>query len=285
MIEYDPYKVIHIPMTEIYSDNDFNCRGAINVMDVKSLAEDIQKNDLQFPISVQPACDIVGGLAAGKKYRIIAGHRRFAAFRILKRETIPAMVKCGLSEARALIYNLTENLQRQDLNILQEAMAIDRLKGFGLTQEQVAKEVGRTRSWVQVRFSLLELPQDIQHEAAAGFINQLQIKQLSSLSTKEDQYAAVRAIKDGLMRGKKGLAVGKKPAQDPFKKKKRASNEIFDMIQHIGKEGPGYCFATRALAWANGEVSTAELYLEIREECKKKGKTYVIPVESLERTG
>ncbi len=279
------YEAKPIPMAEIYSDDDFNCRGQISHLDVADLAKDIAKNELQFPIAVQPAEDVMGGLPAGKNWRIIAGHRRFKACQVLKRDVIPAMVKRGLDEVRARVYNLAENLQRADLNILQEARAMQKLKDLGLVQEDAAKAIGRTRSWVQVRYNLLELPEVIQQEAAAGILNQAQIKQLYSLKDQgpEVQYEAVRAIKNALLRGEKGISVAKPAKVDPYKKRRRAKNEVQEMMNHIGKDGPGYCFATRCLAWANGEISPAELYLDIKAECAKKGKFYRVPVVELEK--
>lgn len=285
MNDMNQYQAIAIPMSEIFSDDEFNCRGQISHLDVKDLAKDIQDNELQFPIAVQPADDVTGGLPAGKKWRIIAGHRRFKAFQVLKRETIPAMVKSGLNEVRARVYNLAENLQRAELNILQEARALQKLKDLGLVQEDAAKAIGRTRSWVQVRYNLLELPDVIQQEAAAGILNQAQIKQLYSLKDQgaEAQYEAVRAIKNALLRGEKGISVAKPPKVDPYKKRRRAKNEVQEMMKHIGKDGPGYGLATRCLAWANGEISTAELYLDIKAECTRKCKFYRVPVVELEK--
>jgi len=281
------YEAIPIPMSEIWSDDDFNCRGEISHLDVADLAKDIAANKLQFPIAVQPAEDVKESLPSGKKYRIIAGHRRFKACQILKFPTIPAMVKRGLDEVRARIYNLAENLQRADLNILQEARALKKLKDLGLVQEDAAHAIGRTRSWVQVRYNLLELPDVIQAEAAAGFINQAQIKQIYSLRDQgiEAQCAAVRSIKNALSRGERGFSVAKPPKEDPYKKKRRQRNEIIDMIRHIGKEGPGYGLATRCLAWANADISSAELYLDIKAECAKIPKFYRIPVPELADLG
>jgi ParB/RepB/Spo0J family partition protein len=279
------YQVHLIPMSEILSDDEFNCRGAINPFDVRDLAQDIEEHELQFPIAVQPAKDVSIPLPPGKKYRIIAGHRRHKAFMVLKRLAIPAMIKSGLSEVQARVYNLSENLQRAELNILQEANAVKRLKELGLVQEDAAKALGKTRAWVQIRYNLLELPPVIQEEAAAGMLNQAQIKQIYSLRDKgvEAQYEAVRTIKNAKLRGEGSVSVAKKPAEDPYKKKRRSKSEVQDMMRHIAKEGPGYSFATRCMAWANGDINSAELYLDIKAECEKLEKFYRIPVSELQK--
>jgi ParB/RepB/Spo0J family partition protein len=285
----DQYQVQAIPMNEIFSDDQFNCRGTISVVDVQELASDIKLNGLQFPICVQPAADVHGYIPEGKKYRIIAGHRRHRAYMILEKtdakyKLIPAMVKTGLTEIQALIHNLNENIKREALNILQEANALRRMKELGLGQEDAALAVGKTRSWVQIRYTLLELPEVIQQEAAAGILNQQQIKQIYSLPSDDDRYAAVRKIKQALENGQKGLAVGKKPEQDPYKKKRRQRNEVQEMMHYIAKETPiGYGLVTVMAGWCNGDASTAALYLAISEECKKRGVPYQIPVEELNK--
>lgn len=280
------YEVQMIPMAKILSDDEFNCRGRIAPYDVATLAKDIEANELQFPISVQPIEDAEGALPGRYDFRIIAGHRRHMAFRVLGRHAIPAMVKSGLSEVQARVYNLAENLQRKELNIVQEAQALRKLKELGLVQEKAAEAIGQNRSWVQVRYNLLELPQVIQDEAAAGILNNAQIKQIYGLKRKTDnpetlaemRFEAVRAIKNALLRGERGVSVSK-PKDDPFKKKRRPRNEIQDMIRHIGKEGPGFGFATRCMAWANGEINSAELFFDIDAECKRNGKFYANPLK------
>lgn len=278
------YEVQEINMSTIFSDDSFNCRGSITPMDVADLAKDIDHNELQFPISVQPADEVGAGIPTKFAYRIVAGHRRFMAFRVLQRTTIPAMIKRGLSEVQALTHNLSENLQRKELNILQEARALRRLKDLGLGQEFAAEAVGRTRSWVQIRYNLLDLPDVIQEEAAAGLLNQAQIKQIYGLKDDDARYTAVRNIKNALLRGEKGFSVAPKAKHDPYKKKRRPKSEIEDMIRHIAKESPlGFGLATRALAWANGTINSAELYMDIRRVADELGKPYRIPVPELEK--
>src|SRR5690606_1891994 len=116
-------------------------------------------------------------------------------------DVIPCMVKSGLDEVQARILNLGENLKRKDLNILQEARAISHLHEFGVPRDHVAAELGVSSGWVQTRYYLLELPEDIQEECAAGVINQAQIKQLYTLRDKPDQqFEAVKKIKDAKAR-------------------------------------------------------------------------------------
>ena len=276
----ETYGVQEIKLTRIYNDSKFNCRGAILPMDVVDLAKDIEANGLQFPIAVQPAVDVDGDLPDGSDFRIVAGHRRYTAFKVLKRITIPAMIKTGYSELKARLVNLSENLKRVDLNILQEARAVKRLRDFGMIQETIASTLGMSRGWVQVRFKLLDLPKDIQEVAAAGVLNQYQIRQISDLKEPARQYEAVRRIKDARLSGEKSIDVGKKPQEDPFKKKRQSKGSVQDMIDHMVKT-IGYGLHTRVLAWANGEINSAELFFDIRSFAKENNLEYTIPIKGV----
>lgn len=265
------YETREIPLQDIFSDSVFNCRGEIAPLDVIDLAKDIERNTLQFPITVQP------WEKEDYKYRIIAGHRRFAAFKILNCKTIPAMIKEGLSEVQASLLNLNENLKRKDLNILEEAKAVNRLHRLGLTQDVIALELNMSHSWVQVRVALLKLPQDIQKEASLGHLNQYQIKQLASMKSQNQQYEAVRKIKNAKLRGERGIDVGKKPHEKPFQRKRRSKTQVQEMMDHL-MGSIGHNLAVRTLAWANGAISSVELFIDIKRFAKENGIEYKMPL-------
>lgn len=273
----DQYLVQEIETRLIYSDDEFNCRGIIAPMDVVDLARDIEQGELQFPIAVQPAVDVSPPLPPGFDYRIIAGHRRFAACtKILKWPKIPAMVKSGLTEIQARVMNLGENLQRKALNILQEAKAIARLKDLGLPREHVAKHLGVTGSWVQVRFYLLEMPEEIQAEAAAGILTQFQLMKLHTYRTDEERFEAVRKIKEARASGEKAPLIGKRKKVSEDIAKERKKDEIEEMMSLIS-ERMGNGIHTRCLAWAAGNINTLELYKTLQAFAESEGKLFVPP--------
>lgn len=274
------YDVQEIELNKVYNDVKFNCRGQILPMDVIDLAKNIDLNSLQFPIAVQPACDVDGGLPEGFDFRIVAGHRRYMAFKVLKKISIPALIKEGLSELQARLVNLSENLRRKDLNIVQEANAVSHLRDYGMIQETIAATLNVSRGWVQVRLSLLTLPDDIQQEAAAGILNQYQIRQICTLDTKDKQYEAVRKIKNARLNGERNIDVGKKPSEDPFKKKRQSKTAVQTMMTHMAKT-VGFGLHTRVLAWANGEINSAELYFDIRRHADENDIEYTIPIQGV----
>lgn len=268
-------QISNIKMADLFCDDNFNCRGQIAPIDVTDLSRSMDLHGLQLPIEVQPY-----DKEPGRKFRIICGHRRYKAATLLRWQEIPAIIKDGLTETAARLRNLTENLNRKDLNIAQEAKALLNLKMAGMTQEETAAQLNKSRGWIQVRFMLLELVPEIQAEAAAGLLNQEQIRDLYTM--RDDLHAqaeAVRAIKEAKGRGEKVVKIQPKK-ENVNSKRQRNRVEIFAMIEHIA-EAVDMCLATRALAWASGEISDGEFYADLAAEAREKRRHYAIPTEAL----
>jgi ParB family chromosome partitioning protein len=265
-----------LPMSEIWADADFNSRGAVAPLDVIELAKDVARYGLQQPIVVRPTRDDDDG-ADGRNWKIISGHRRFKAFEVNSEKTIPCFVKHNISDTDALVMNLSENLHRKDLNIAQEAKAVERLKLKGFSVYDVSDLIGKSSTWVYVRFEFLELPHEIQEAAAAGYIPVTQIRHIYKLKGKDKQLEAARKIKIAKMRGEKIPKINK-PKKDMFKKTKREESEVVAMIEHINTH-LGMNFGTRCLAWAAGNLSDLELYRDIKDIAERSDIPYVIPEE------
>lgn len=264
-------QVHYIPMKEIFSDDSFNCRGKIAPIDVVDLARSIEDNGLQQPIVVQPYTK------GDYKYRIISGHRRHAAHIVCKMDKIKAIINPVVDELTARKLNLEENLKRKDLNIIQEANAIKHFFDSGWNEDMIARQIGMSRGWVQVRLMLLKLQPDIQIVAASGFLTQENIRQLYAIKDPEQRYAAVRAMQDAKLKGEKPIKIPKTKKQ-LITKKERNKEEIFAMMEII-IDAVGGCFATRFGAWCAGEISDIELYKEIQQYAEENGKDFIIPSE------
>ena len=274
MSQQDVTNIVHLLVKDIWADPDFNCRGHIAPIDVVSLSKDIEAHGLQQPISVKPITNNTK-VKPGYTYKIITGHRRHKAFEILKRETIPCVVNKTIKEVDALILNLTENLHRKDLNVIQEANALERLKLAGFSVGQVAAQLSKSATWVHIRYMLLELPDVIKEAAAAGYINQAQIKEIHTLGDYTKQIEATKSIKQAKARGERAPKITKKK-RDMFKRKPREVDDIFFMQAHI-QDAIGNNFGTRCLAWAAGEINDLELYREIQVIADKVGIEYKLP--------
>lgn len=277
------YQVYNIPIDDIYLDENFNCRGQIAPIDVLDLATDIKNRKLDTPITVQPY-----NVIPGKKWRIVAGHRRFTAYEVnrldpdpvvaARFDKIPAFIEVNLDETQARTMNLRENLHRKQLNILQEANAIKYYLDIKVFNEHdIAEMVGTSRGWVQVRAALLKLPKDIQEVAAAGLMTQAQIKHCAGMKRLDQQYAFVRKIKESREKNEKiDLTPSIKQSKDALKQRERKPAEIKEMKELL-YDVFGACLATRAMAWADGTISTVELNNTIEQEAKKLGKVYKTP--------
>jgi ParB/RepB/Spo0J family partition protein len=165
----------HIPTREI-SDFPFNYRMDFNTLAIAELSESIQKQGLIEPIIVlrQEGADRVGtvnGKVENWKHRYIgiAGERRWRAVQLAEMDEIPAIVYEGLTDQQALEIALVENLQRQDVNPIEEANGYRMLKERAhLKQNQIAERVGRPRSTVANTMRLLDLPQSVQDHISKG---------------------------------------------------------------------------------------------------------------------
>lgn len=105
----------------------------------------------------------------GHAYRLIAGFRRYTAACEAGLSSIPAVVRKGLTDVQVLEVQLVENLQRLDMNPIEEAKAVrDYLAKTGLGQEAAGKRIGRSGAWVSLRLGLLSLPEEIQERISDG---------------------------------------------------------------------------------------------------------------------
>src|SRR3954468_21676183 len=134
------------------------------------LAESIKAQGIMQPILVR-RLDAASAEAKNAEYEIIAGERRFRAAKLAGLDTVPVLVRDVPNEAAAAM-SLIENIQREDLNPLEEAQGLQRLiRDFGLTHEQAAQAVGRSRSAASNLLRLLNLADPVQTMLMAGDID------------------------------------------------------------------------------------------------------------------
>jgi ParB family chromosome partitioning protein len=153
------------------------------------LAESIKSQGVMQPILVRPlAAGQANGFEAGL-YEIIAGERRFRAARLAGLEAVPVLVKAVADEAAAVMA-LIENIQREDLNPLEEAQGLQRLvTEFKLTHEQAAQAVGRSRSAASNLLRLLQLAEPVQQMLMAGDLDMGHARALLALPAAEQVMA------------------------------------------------------------------------------------------------
>ncbi|NLI80217.1 MAG: ParB/RepB/Spo0J family partition protein [Deltaproteobacteria bacterium] len=127
-------------------------------------------------------------------YRILAGERRWRAAKLAGLPDVPVLLRDSTSE-EALEIALIENIQRRDLNCIEEALAYKRLQDeFHLTQEKIAKRVGKDRSTIANLLRLLQLPEEIQGAVLNGQIAMGHARAILGLETEQDQMVLFRRI-------------------------------------------------------------------------------------------
>jgi ParB family chromosome partitioning protein len=147
---------------DLLTPNPHQPRKVFADSELQSLCASIKEDGIIQPILVKRAEDNSRSLI------IIAGERRFRAARLAGLDKVPVIIK-DRSEEEMLRIALIENIQRADLNVIEEALAYSSLiQEFGLTQEQVAKKVGKDRSTVTNALRMLALPKEIQSDIAEG---------------------------------------------------------------------------------------------------------------------
>lgn len=265
-----------IPVNEIFADTDFNCRGAVAPGDVIDVMRSMELNSLQNPILVRPYSSPE---RPQYNYTIVSGFRRFKAAQCLTWPTIPCNIRTNLTDLQARVLNLTENVTREDLNKLQEAKSINALVLMGLTQEEIAEQVGQSRGWVQVRIYILCLPKEIQADIAKDYLTDAHIREIHKMPTIEQKFEAVKKIKDAKDRGEK-VPTLKKSNRNTLIKKKRERPEMMAMMSHL-QDYLGNGLYTRVLAWAAGEITDNDLFHDIKASCTERNINYAIPHQAL----
>lgn len=161
-------------------------RQLVNEEKIQELAASIREHGVVQPIVVRPL--------PGGTYELIAGERRWRACRALGQDLIPAIIRdYGDLEASAI--SLIENIQREDLNPLEEATAYRRLMDeFGLTQEEISKMVGKSRPFIANTLRLLALTDEVKELLSSGRISAGHARTLLSLEDIQAQTAAAREV-------------------------------------------------------------------------------------------
>jgi len=202
-------KIETLPLREIEPDPD-QPRKTFEQEALGELAASIAEHGLLQPIAVRPR-----GLNG---YTIVAGERRWRACRMAGLTEVPVVVK-DVTEEQAMELALVENLQREDLDPVEEAAGIRELMvRCDLTQEQAAQKLGKSRSALANSLRLLNLPETVLELLKSGFINMGHAKVILGLPTPELQEQAAQMVADNQLNVRQTEALCKKlmkPAKAP----------------------------------------------------------------------
>ena len=242
-----------LPLAEMVA-GQYQPRTRMDEGALYELAESIRAQGIMQPILVRRLAD---GANQGK-YEIIAGERRFRAAKLAGLDTVPVLVRDVPNEAAAAMA-LIENIQREDLNPLEEAQGLQRLvKEFGHTHEQAAQAVGRSRSAASNLLRLLNLADPVQTMLMAGDLDMGHARALLGLDkatqiTAANQIAAktmsVREAESLVKKlGAEFNLVSSKPKKEKSRDLKRVEEELSDLL-------------------------TAEVEVRVKKRVKRHGRT------------
>src|SRR5262249_49999225 len=170
------------------SPNDLQPRGVMDPAALEDLSRSIAANGIIQPIVVRKV---------GDRFQIIAGERRWRAAKMAGLLRVPVVVRDVASGAEQSLLEmaLVENIQREDLNPIEEALAYRRLADeFHLTQESIATAVGKDRATVANMIRLLRLPEEVRAELASGRLSTGHARALLALASDSDQRSTARQV-------------------------------------------------------------------------------------------
>ena len=196
----------------------FQPRSNFDNEKLQELTESIKKQGVLSPILVREL-----GL---NEYEVIAGERRLRSSKMAGLGTIPCLVD-QKKDQDALVSALIENLQREDLNPVEEARGLDRLKReFGLTQDEVASSTGKARSTIANSLRILSLPTSVLELLSEGKIEKGHAKLLASMSPSDAEKMARKIIKEGLTVKDLGNVSSKNKSKNSVKSKQKGTDML-----------------------------------------------------------
>lgn len=264
-----------VPVEQILY-NPYQPRKSFAEEELRELAESIKLHGVLQPL-------LVRRLGAG--YELIAGERRLRAARMAGLKEVPVLVR-EISDREAGILALVENLQREELNFLEEAEGYRRLiQELGLTQEEVARQVGKSQSAIANKLRLLKLPEEIRTIISREMISERHARALLNLESVEEQRAVLEAIIAGRLtvaetealvaeRLGKGGEAGKGDVEKAEGRKKRTAGLLKDIRIFLNS----FRQVTQALRAAGIEArmveEETEEFIDIHVRIPKRKKTH-----------
>ena len=200
-----------ISITDIQK-NPYQPRKEFDREKLHELAQSIKENGIIQPIIVRQS-PVIG-------YEILAGERRYRASLLAGLTSIPAVIK-QLSDQEMMVQSIIENLQRENLNPIEEARAYESLVEKGFTHAEIADKMGKSRPYISNSIRLLSLPEQILSEVENGKLSQAHARSLVGLTKEQQDYLFQRILEEDISVRKLEALLTEK------KQKKQQKNDYF----------------------------------------------------------
>ncbi len=211
-----------LPLNDIIPNRE-QPRKTFDEAALEELAESIRQHGILQPLLVRP-------LASGG-YQLVAGERRWRAARLAKLTEVPVVVK-ELSDSEAMELAIIENLQREDLNPIEEAEGLQALaEKCGYTQEEIAASVGKSRPAIANALRLLRLPEEVREMTKSGDISAGHARALLAFDNPAMMLACANEIVSRKLTVRDVERLAKKPDTVGRKRTKRARDSFFDEVE------------------------------------------------------
>jgi len=231
--------VVQLKIEDVIVDREWNCRERFTRGSVSELAQSLARYKQMMPVLV---------VKKGEKYSLVAGFRRVRGLKMAKIEHVWAVVT-DLDEHEARVQNLLENLDRQQLNMLEEARAVAKIFE-GREVSDAALMLNRSENWIKSRLKLVRMGESIQKAAASGRLTEGQVRELQRMTDKRNRMRKLN----------RWLSEDYVEKESPI----RTSHEIQEMMVKLCEKGvDNICI--RVLRWMLGRMTSTKLLEGIDE--------------------
>lgn len=220
--EINTSSVEKVKLVDIVPNKD-QPRKKFNETSLSELADSISQHGVIQPLLVRPL--------SGGTYQLVAGERRWRASRMAGIKEVPVVIK-ELDDEEASVISMIENLQREDLNAIEEADGIKYLMNkYGLTQEEVSEKVGKSRSAVANALRLLKLPETVSEYVKDGILSAGHAKALLPLENEDKMIEVSNVIIKDNLSVRETEKIVKEMMTEKKQKKKKKRDKFFDEVE------------------------------------------------------
>ena len=249
---------------DLLTPNEYQPRTHVDEERLQDLARSIQANGVIQPIVVRRSDD--------GRYHIIAGERRWRASQLAGLHKVPVVIKeVGAAEKkRRLEMALIENIQRENLNPIEEAQAYQRLVDeFGMRQEDIAAQVGKDRSSVANILRLLRLPEEVRAEVASGRLSMGHARAIVALTSDADQRRIARDVVSRQLSVRETEAIVKRVASPETPSQQPATTKTKDVHTRAAEEQLRLALGTSVEIKRRGKGGSVEIGFATEDELQR----------------